>query len=200
VFHPAANMMIINVPGILPDQTFQLVYNTLTKAWCQFNGMQAYCWFSVFDSILFGGNSIVYRAWEGYLDDVDLDGENGRYIEAEVQQAFSYFKLPGENKHFKMLRPTFLYNGQFDFRAGANMDFDFATVPPPASFGIAIYGVWNQSLWDDGDVWSGGSQSSKQWISIVGLGYAAAVRISVKCGASLVWVSTDWLMEKGGVV
>lgn len=200
VFHPASNMIIINVPGVVPDQTFQLAYNTLTKAWCQFNGMLSYCWYSTLDILMFGSDNIVYRAWEGYLDKVDLDGKNGTYIEAEVQQAFSYFKLPGENKHFKMFRPTFLYDGQFDFRAGANMDFDFATVPPPASFGIAIYGVWNSSLWDDGDVWSGGSQSNKQWISIVGLGFAAAIRISVKAGASLVWVSTDWLMEKGGVV
>jgi hypothetical protein len=200
-FHAPTNMMLINVPGIDVSQTFQLAYNTLTKAWCQFEGMHAWCWYSVFDQLFFGGgDDVLYRAWEGYLDDVDLDGKNGRYIEAEVQQAFSYFKLPGENKHFKMFRPTFLYNGQFKFRAGANMDFDFATVPPPASFGIAIYGIWNESLWNDGDVWSGGSQSNKQWISIVGLGYAAAIRISVKCGASLIWVSTDWLMEKGGVV
>lgn len=200
VFHPAANMIIINVPGVVPSQTFQLAYNTLTKAWTQFDGMLSYCWFSIFDSIMFGGDGIMYRAWEGYLDNVPLDGDGGIYIQAEVQQAFSYFKLPGQIKHFKMFRPTFMYNGQFDFRAGANMDFDFATVPPPASFGIALYGIWNQSLWDDGDVWSGGSQSNKQWISIVGLGFAAAIRISVKSGADLIWVSTDWLMEKGGVV
>lgn len=198
--YPAANMMIINVPGIIPEQTFQLVYNTLTKAWSQFSGMMANCWLSVFDSIAFGGNSKVYRAWEGALDNVPLNGEGGDLIQGECQQAFSYFGTPGANKHFKMFRPTFLYSGRFDYRAGANMNFDFATQPPPAAFNTSNYGVWNTSLWDEGDVWSGGSQSDKQWVSIVGIGYAGSIRIAIKTGSEVTWVSTDWLMEKGGVV
>ena len=215
VFHPAANMMIVNVPGVVPEQNFQLAYNTLTKAWCQFSGMLAYCWKSSTDVLFFAGTrpgtkppslrntstaGVVYRAWEGYLDSVSLAGTNGVPVKAECQQAFSYFKLPGASKHFKMFRPTFLYDGKFDFQAGANMNFDFATVPPPASFNTSNFGVWNQSLWDDTDVWSGGSQSDKQWISIVGIGYAAAVRLAVTTSSNTVWVSTDWLMEKGGVV
>jgi hypothetical protein len=199
VFDPSINMMLINVPGIVPSQTFQLAYNTLTKAWSIFEGQIAYCWYTVFDSILFGGDGILYRAWEGNLDDVPLDGEGGTLITAQAQQAFSYFKLPGELKHYKMFRPTFLYSGKFDYQAGANMNFDFATLPPPAAFNTSNFGVWNTSLWGD-DVWAGGSQSDKQWVSIVGIGYAAAIRIIVKTGSDLTWVSTDWLMEKGGVV
>ncbi len=199
VFHPGINMMLINVPGVVPSQTFQLAYNTLTKAWSIFEGQVAYTWYSVFDSLLFGGENTLYRAWEGNLDNVPLDGEGGDLITAQVQQAFSYFKLPGELKHYKMFRPTFLYAGKFDFQAGANMNFDFATLPPPASFSLANFGVWNESLWGD-DVWAGGSQSDKQWISIIGIGYAAAIRMIVKTGSDLTWVSTDWLMEKGGVV
>jgi hypothetical protein len=191
--------MVINVPGIVPSQTFQLVYNTLTKAWSIFEGQLAYCWYTVFDSLLFGGDGVLYRAWEGNLDNVPLDGEGGDLITAQAQQAFSYFKLPGENKHFKMFRPTFLYSGKFDYQAGANMNFDFATLPPPAAFNTANFGVWNTSLWGE-DVWAGGSQSDKQWVSIIGIGYAAAIRIIVKTGSDLTWVSTDWLMEKGGVV
>jgi len=198
--YPAANMLIINVPGIIPEQTFQLVYNTLTKAWGQFTGMAANCWQTIFDSLAFGGNGKVYRAWEGSLDNVPLSATGGDLIQGECQQAFSYFGLPGANKHFKMFRPTFLFSGKFDYRAGANMNFDFATQPPPAAFNTSNFGVWNTSLWDEGDVWSGGSQSDKQWVSIIGIGYAAAIRLAVKSGSELTWVSTDWLMEKGGVV
>ncbi len=200
LLYPAANMMIINVPGVVPEQTFQLVYNTITKAWSMFTGMHANCWWPIFDSIVYGENGVVYRAWEGYLDGVKLDGTGGEMITAECQQAFSYFKLPGQNKHFKMFRPTFLFAGEFKYRAGANMDFDFATQPPPAAFNSASYGVWNQSLWSTNDVWAGGSQSSKYWASIVGIGYAAAIRLSVTTPAEVVWVSTDWLYERGGVI
>jgi hypothetical protein len=197
---PAANFMIINVPGVVPEQTFQLIYNTLTKAWTIFEGMISYCWQSAYTSLLFGGDGVVYRAWEGNLDDVPLSGVGGKNITAETQQAFSYFKQPGANKHFKMFRPTIMYDGEFRYRAGANMDFDFASQPAPASFETGKYGVWNTALWDTNDIWSGGSQTDKQWISIVGIGYAAAARIAIESGSDTVWVSTDWLMEKGGVV
>ena len=151
-------------------------------------------------AIVFGGDGIVYRAWEGSQDDVPLDGQGGRTIYAECQQAFSYFDLPGVNKHFKMFRPTMVYSGKFKYRAGANMGFDFATLPPPASFGTSDFGIWNQSLWDGMDVWSGGSQSDKQWISIVGISYAASIRIGLETNSETLWVSTDWIMEKGGLI
>jgi hypothetical protein len=80
------------------------------------------------------------------------------------------------------------------------MDFDFTSQPPPANFALNTSGIWNTSLWDTNDVWAGGSQTDKQWVSIVGIGYAAAARIALETGAGAVWVSTDWLMEKGGVV
>lgn len=196
---PTANMMIINVPGLIPSQTLQLVYNTITKAWSQFQGMSANCFQTMSDSLMFGGNGVVYRAWEGGKDNADLNLEGGSNIVAECQQAFSYFQLPGCNKHYKMFRPTFVYSGQFRYRAGANMDFDFSTQPVPAAFSTSNFGIWNSSLWDDGSVWSGGSQSSKQWVSIVGIGYAASIRISVETGNETLWVATDWLLEKGGV-
>jgi hypothetical protein len=198
--YTGGNFIIINVPGIINDQTFQLVYNTLTKAWTQFVGMESYCWVTIFDTLAFGGDGIVYRAWEGYRDNVKLDGTGGKAIYAECQQAFSYFQQPGANKHFKMFRPTIMYNGEFRYRAGANMDFDFTTQPAPANFALNTSGIWNTSLWDTNDVWAGGSQTDKKWVSIVGIGYAAAARIALETGAGAVWVSTDWLMEKGGVV
>lgn len=197
---PTANMLLINVPGLVPSQTLQLAYNTITKAWGQFQGMEANCFQTVADSLMFGGHAVVYRAWEGYLDDVQLDASGGKPITAECQQAFSYFQLPGANKHFKMFRPTFVYSGRFKYRAGANLDFDFSTLPAPASFGTSNFGVWNSTLWDDGSIWSGGSQSSKQWVSIVGIGYAGSIRLSIETSSETLWVATDWLMEKGGVV
>lgn len=196
---PSANMMVINVPGLDYTQTFQLVFNTVTKAWSMFRGMQAFCFSVMSDTLMYGSQGRVYRAWEGNLDGVLLDGTGGTNITGEVQQAFSYFGLPGANKHYKMFRPTFVYSGVFQYRAGANMDFDFATQPPPAAFGTANFGIWNASNWDSTAVWSGGSQSSKQWVGISGVGYAAAIRMSVESGSELLWVATDWLMEKGGV-
>lgn len=198
--YPSANMMVINVPGLDISQNFQLVYNTLTKAWAQFDGMTATCWQVIYDTLAFGTTGKVYRAWEGNLDNVKLDNSGGEEITAQCQQAFSYFQLPGSTKHFKMFRPTFVYGGRFDYKAGANMDFNFDGQPPPAAFTTADLGIWDVSKWDSTARWAGGNQSDKKWVSIVGYGYAAAIRITVKTGSDLTWVSTDWLMEKGGVV
>jgi len=200
LLHPAANFILINTPGVVIGQTQQLVYNTLTKAWTIFEGMAAYSWANVRDAIMFGGDGIVYRAWEGSLDDVPLDGDGGKNIYAECQQAFSYFGLPGANKHYKMFRPTMVFSGKFKYRAGANMAFDFSTTPPPASFGTSDFGIWNESLWDTDAVWSGGSQSDKQWVSITGVAFAASIRIGLETNAETLWVSTDWILEKGGIV
>jgi hypothetical protein len=49
-------------------------------------------------------------------------------------------------------------------------------------------------------VWSGGAESDKQWVSITGVAYAAAIRVSVETNTPVTWISTDWLLEKGGVV
>lgn len=200
LLHPAANFIMINVPGVVIGQTVQLVYNTLTRSWTTFEGMAAYCWANISENIVFGGNGIVYRAWEGNLDDVSVTATGGKPIYAECQQAFSYFGSPGVNKHFKLFRPTLVYSGKFKYRAGANMAFDFSTLPPPAAFGTSDFGVWNQSLWDTDAVWSGGSQSDKQWVGVTGISYAAAIRIGLETNSETLWVSTDWIMEKGGII
>lgn len=197
---PSANMIIINVPGIYPSQTLQLVYNTITKAWSQFQGMAANCWKVAKGSPMFGSSGKVYRAWEGYLDGVSLANTGGTPVAAEAQQAFSYFDTPGQNKHFKMLRPTFVRLGKFRYQAGANMDFDFTAQPPPVGIGEPDPGIWNVSKWDSGVVWVGDPSSAKAWTSIVGLGYAASITISVLAPSETIWVSTDWLYEVGGAV
>jgi hypothetical protein len=200
LLYPNANMQVINVPGIIPSQTLQLVYNTLTKAWGLFEGMPAVSWMSVNDSLMFGATGKVYRAWEGGLDNVDLQGNNGIPVYAECQQSFNYFSMRGANKHFKLFRPVLMFRGGFKYRAGANMDFDLNSLPPPASFSTSNYGIWNTAIWDLHDVWSGGAQTDKQWVSIVGIGYAAAIRIGIYTQSDVIWASTDWVFEKGGVV
>jgi hypothetical protein len=196
--YPDANMLLINIPGINAASTTQLVLNTVTMAWTVFVDIPANCWSTVLGALLFGTNGKVLRAWEGTQDNVDLDNANGKPIRADCQQAFSYFGTPGQSKHFKMLRPTFIQSGKFVYRAGANMAFDFTTIPPPASAELAAYGLWNVDHWNQ-VVWSGGAQSGKQWVFVRGISYAASVRISIETTAEIIWAATDWVYEKGGI-
>ena len=194
------NLLLINVPGVDLSQNFQLIYNTLTKAWTIFEGMLAQAWLGIYESLIFGGNGKVYRALEGYLDDVDIAGENGKSIVAEAQQAFNYFDMRGALKHYKMLRPSFIYDRTFQYKAGANMDFDLKTLPVPSPAVIPYVGRWDIDQWNSGAVWGGGTNSDKKWVSVVGVGYAASLRLAADTSSSLLWVSTDWIYEKGGMI
>ena len=198
--YTSANMLLINVPGLVPSQTVQLAMNTLTNGWTVFTTMEATCWLSYNELLFYGSDGKVFRAWEGTLDNVLLGGTGGVPINAEAQQAFSYMGRMGVNKHFKLFRPTISYRGEFTLRAAANMEYDLDSTPSPASFAASIYGVWDQSLWSVVDVWAGGAQTDKRWISIVGLGYSAAIRISIDATTDVTWVATDWVYEPGGIV
>ena len=198
--YPQQDLLIINVPGITPASNFQFVMNTITRAWTTFLGMPAQCWALVGSSIAWGGFQTVYRGLEGRLDNVQRDGSGGQAIRAEAQQSFNYFGGQGQNKHFKMFRPSFVYGGDFNYRAQANMDFVFGGTPPPAAPAYAKYGVWDEDIWDGTAVWSGGLLAEKNWVFVVGIGYAASIRIQVETVFELTWISTDWAFEMGGIV
>ena len=198
--YPNQNLLIVNVPGVTPAGNFQLAMNTITQAWTTFLGFTAQCWTTAGASILFGGFQAVYLGLNGTTDNADREGRNGVAIRAEAQSAFNYFGGAGQNKHFKMFRPAFVYGGEFNFRARANMDFAFGGEPPPAAVSYAKYGVWDEDVWDGIGVWSGGLLNSKNWVFVNGIGYAAAIRLMVETPFELSWIATDWALEPGGIV
>jgi hypothetical protein len=198
--YPNEDLLIVNIPGLSISANFQLAMNTITRGWTEFVGFSAQCWSRYGSSIVYGGFQALYIGLIGRTDNADMEGENGVAIRAEVQQAFSYFGAQGQNKHFKMFRPTFIYGGDFEFRAQANMDFDFGGTPPAASPPFYKYGIWDEDVWDGGAVWSGGLLSAKQWVFVTGIGYAASIRMQIETASEVTWVSTDWAMENGGIV
>jgi hypothetical protein len=61
-------------------------------------------------------------------------------------------------------------------------------------------GIWDSSTWDNAN-WGGGLTITKLWQGVSGLGYAGSVNINVASqGIELRWASTDYVMEKGGVL
>jgi hypothetical protein len=198
--YPSANLLIVNVPGLDITQNTQLVLNTIIGSWTTFSEIEAFCWATDYDSLFFGGDAVVHRAWEGFQDNVAQDGSGGDDILASAQQAFNYFGLPGQLKHFKMVRPTFIVNGEFEYQIGINVDFNFNDTEAPGGMGIENAGIWGTSEWGDGSVWTGGYHSSKQWSSVLDFGYAASVRLSMKANSEITWTSVDWIFEKGGIV
>lgn len=193
-FFASENMLIINVPSTTGVQQFCM--HTISKAWCSFSGINAKCWELSYDQMYFGGNGFVGRFWDSYSD-------NGNNITAQVQQAYSYFDAPGQQKRFTMIRPIFQTdNGLPGILVGINTDFDAQNSLGAVSFNAinTATGTWDNATWDD-QVWGGNLALTKLWQGVTGIGYSGGIIMKVASqGIDVRWVSSDYVMERGGVL
>jgi hypothetical protein len=188
------NMLIINVPT--NDGPQQFVMHTITKAWANFTGIEAKCFQIQDENMYFGGNGFVGKFW-------DTNADNETNITATVQQAYSYFDNRGQQKRFTMVRPIIQTdNGSPTIACGINVDFDTTNSAGSVTFSPATLnvGVWDTSLWDNAN-WSGGLVVNKVWQGVTGIGYAAGMYMNVASqDINVRWASTDYVMERGGVI
>lgn len=189
-----ANMLILNIPTVTGWQQF--VMHTITKSWAQFTGINASCFEIHNDRLYFGGDGFVGKYW-------DSNADNGTNIEGYVQQAYNYFDSRGQQKRFTMVRPIFLTdNGNPTVLAGVNVDFDVQNQLGAVTFNpVGDLGIWDSGVWDQSNWGGGGLIVSKQWQGVTGVGYAAGLALSIASrGIEVHWASTDYVMERGGVI
>lgn len=190
--YPRENALILNVPVSSSTLQQQYVMNTITGAWCRFQGWYAACWELYQDSAYFGSGNFIGKAW-------DSTSDNGTAISTQALQAFNYFGSRGQQKRFSMWRPTFRTTGMPTIYGNVNVDFD-ESLPAPQLATIAVSGAtWDSSLWDSG-LWAGDA-FSRSWQACTGVGYCAAPAITSSTqGMELEWISTDLIMEPGGAL
>jgi len=190
---PGENMLFLNVPINEGSGQQQYVMNTINKSWCNFTGWEANCWELYNDLPYFGGNGFVGHAWNGLSD-------NGSNINSDGLQAFNYFGSPGQLKRCTMMRPTMLTDGAPSVGANVNIDFDTSDTTSNIAFSSTSYGVWDTGVWDTA-LFGGDLNVSRQWQGATGIGYALAPRIKTAfMGIRVQWVSTDLVLEKGGIL
>lgn len=194
IYYASQNMLIINVP--VTGGTKQFVMNTISKAWSSFSNLNTTCWELHNDKIYFGGTNKVFSFWDGYDD-------NGSNINAEVQQAYTYFEDPGQNKRFTLVRPTFqTIDGFPAILAGVNTDFSVQNNLGTISYNPSIntLGKWNTAVWDQ-DLWGGYTQVTQYWQGVTGIGYSAGIVMKIASqDIDVRWVSTDYVYERGGIL
>ena len=188
------NMLILNVP--VTSGTEQYVMHNITKSWARFTNISANCWEMSNEDMYFGGNGFVARFYDTFSDDTDN-------ISGFVQQAYSYFDTRGQQKRFTLVRPILQTdNGLPTVLCGISTDFDTVPLTSQITFNpnTLDIGVWDTSLWDDTN-WGGNLVVSKFWQGVTGLGYAGSISMNVASqGIEFHWASTDFVMEKGGVI
>lgn len=193
IIHPPGNKMIINVPQVEGSVSSQYVMNTITGAWCKFTGWNAFCWELLGDKLFFGGANAVFEA------DTATD-DNGSAIDADVQQAFSYFGSSTAQKHFKMVRPIFISGADVTPSLVLNVDYGGRDPIGTPSYSGSGASVWDVAAWDTSD-WEPGDVLVKKWQSVTGIGYCGGVRIKAQSpGLKINWQATDIVYERGGVL
>jgi hypothetical protein len=194
-FFASENMLILNVPTTSGIE--QYVMHTITKSWARFTGIQAYCW-------EVSGDADIHFGGQGFVGDFyQVSNDAGSNIVGNVQQAYSYFDTRGALKRFTLVRPILQTdNGLPTVLCGISTDFDTVSLTNQISFNPAITGTgrWDVSVWDNAN-WGGGLVTTKTWQGVSGLGYAASINLNVASqGIEFHWASTDYVMEKGGVL
>ena len=194
-YFASQNMLILNIP--VTGGTEQYVMHTITKSWGRFTGIEAHCWeVSGSNNMYFGGNGFVGKFYDSFSD-------AGTNINAQAQQAYSYFDMRGQQKRFTLVRPILLtQNGIPTIACGINLDFDTTNATGAVTFNPAtvVAGVWDVSDWDQAS-WGGGLQVNKIWQGVTGIGYSAGIYMSVASqGIDVHWASTDYVFEKGAVL
>ncbi len=193
-FLAGANMLILNIPT--QNGWEQYVMHTITKSWAKFTGINASCFEVHNDDMYFGGNGFVGKYYESFADD-------GQNITGYVQQAYNYFDSRGQQKRFTMVRPIFLTdNGYPTVLCGVNVDFDVQNQLGAVTFNpVGTIGAWDTGVWDVNTWGGGGLVVSKIWQGVTGVGYSAGIAISIASqGIEVHWASTDYVMERGGVI
>jgi len=194
-YFASENMLILNIP--VGTGYEQYVMHTITKAWARFTGVNAICWEVAADNkIFFGGNGFVAQFYSETSD-------AGSNIVATAQQAYSYFDTRGQLKRFTLVRPIIQSdNGLPTVLCGISTDFDTVPLTNQIAFNPATnnIGTWDNAKWD-ADNWGGSLITTKLWQGVTGTGFSGSVNINVASqGIEFHWASTDYVMEKGGVL
>lgn len=192
MYYPKENQLWLNVPVSVGYQE-QYVMNSITKNWCQFTGWAANCFELWGDAPYFGGNGVVYKAWDTHSD-------NGTWITGVGLCAFNPYGNPGNRKRFTMSRPVLRVTGRPSVYCGINVDFDTTEPIDPTTFSPMTTAEWGSSLWGS-SLWGSGLNVQQSWQSVSSQGFYGAPQLKVvSSGVDVRWVSTDVVFETGGML
>lgn len=194
---PKYEMLVVNLPKAGSYAAVQYVMNLVTGAWSRFKlPIKTMCLFG--SELMFSDeDSMVHKFGRIYKDAVTLDGSGGSEIVGVIQTSHSYLEARGVNKHYKMVRPTFVSSQKPSYMISLSLDFspvntDSTGTPPPS--GDAPSSIWGISTWGSA-VWYAGPSAHSEWVGVAGLGYSVSAVVVLRGSTDIQLVSMDWLYE-----
>lgn len=184
--YPRGTRLIMNIPTEENTAAKQYVMNTLTGAWCEFDGHDANC-FHVFDGDLYFGYN------EGAVAKADQTGADGQNpIVAVGQTAYDAGGGLGRQKRYTMVQPLIYTEGTTRVSVGISTDFvETQSISTPVG-AVPATALWDSAEWDV-DVWGGNAVFISDWTSTPALGRFASVKFTARTGVEAAsWASASW--------
>ena len=180
ISYPVGTMAIVNVPIAANAQSVQYVMNTITGAWCEFQGMNAACWALMNGRAYFG-------TWDGEvgLSDSGVSDVGSDQLSATMVTAFNPLKPKAQQKQMKLMRPVI--QGDTSIAPAVDVSVDYAVREPQGVLTpiVPTGPLWDISLWDEA-VWIDDvPQVRLEWTTVFGLGYAFAATMNLTVGPPL---------------
>ena len=191
IFYPRGNLLLFNVPTIENSRAVQHVFNTNSRAWCQFKGLDAATWAIHQERAYFGSGDGTVRLYD------NTRADNGLPIVGDIQSAYIYFGGRGAEKRFLNIRPNLSADTMLSLFIGLGLDFQEEIETTPIAVAAQSGGKWNAFKWNT-TPWGGGLFVQNDWRSIGGVGQTAAVRlVTESTGAEIRVFATDISYEIG---
>lgn len=184
--YPKGTRLIVNIPTAENSAAKQYVMNTLTGAWCEFDGHDANCFLVYEGNLYFGRNN-------GSVAKADQTGADERTtIVATGQLAYDAMGAPGRLKRFTMVQPLILTEGSTRVSVGVSADgVETSAISTPVGV-VPTTALWDSAVWDV-DVWGGEAVFISDWTSTPALGRFGSVKFIARTGAEAgVWGDSDW--------
>lgn len=197
---PMNNKLLINVPTEEDNTSYQYVMNTVTGAWTVFTGWDASCFAYWNDELYCIEGSTVYKCDVPGINDHASDINIGDPIYCKVKTSFQYFGGRGSQKSFKFVRPLLYASGPMTPLVGINVDLSDADITGTVQLSNTGTSLWGIAEWGIG-LWSGGQLTLKNWISVNGIGYSAALKMEIATNQQYsTWQGWEIMYEKGGIL
>lgn len=193
--YPRGRRALLNVPISEGRLQYQFVMNTETGAWCRFSGQNFNC-LEIFQDRLFGGGN------DGHVYELDISQvDYGANLNADMRMAFNFFKSPGQNKYFQMLRPLITEDQAITPSLALDVDFQSGSTLTPAIAESSNTANWDSSNWDSFN-WADETTNYSYWNSIGAVGQCASVHMTVSIAAQpnpARWGIAKWGSSKWGI-
>jgi len=225
--YPRGSLLIFVIPRVFPssgDVTTDLyVMNTDTQAWTRFTNLKVRALWLYKDRLYFGGpvdgaawneaiwnespwsKGLVLRYDETSPADIELDQYGATLastIQVDARPGYSQMSRSRvQQKRWTMARPIMETDADLAINVALAVDYDDAE--PLSQIVAGSSGTdasWGEAVWNV-TPWAGGLTTYRNWISVAGVGYSAALNVrAVVKNQTLVWRSTDFAYEPGGGV